>query len=54
MKVNNWSLWERQLIQGPFIHHVAMAYGRYADILAEAVRYIPNINAVLLGKDCIC
>jgi len=40
MKVDNWAKWERQLITGPYIHHVAAAYGRCADALAEACKYL--------------
>ncbi|OGV73872.1 MAG: hypothetical protein A3K19_10995 [Lentisphaerae bacterium RIFOXYB12_FULL_65_16] len=50
MEVNNWPAWERTLIQGPFIHHVAMAYGHFGDALAEACRYIPGLTPVRLGE----
>jgi L-fucose isomerase-like protein len=50
MKVNNWPKWERQLMEGPFIHHVAMAYGHYGEALLEAVKYIPGLSPVKLGE----
>lgn len=53
MEVNNWPLWERTLIQGPFIHHCAMAYGRFADALVEACRFIPGLRVVRLGHEAI-
>jgi L-fucose isomerase-like protein len=49
MKVNDWPCWERQLIQGPFIHHMAMAYGHCGAVLAEACRYLPGVSPVHLG-----
>jgi len=44
LKVQNWSRWERSLIQGPFIHHVAMNYGHFAKALREACKYIPGLT----------
>lgn len=49
MEVNDWPRWERVLMEGPFIHHVAMAYGRYAEALREACKYIPGLEPVRLG-----
>ena len=50
MKVDDWPMWERTLIAGPFIHHVAMAYGRYGNALAEACKYVPGLAPVKLGR----
>jgi len=51
VRVNNWTRWERQLIEGPFIHHMAMTYGRCASALIEAVKYMPGgIRVVELGR----
>jgi L-fucose isomerase-like protein len=50
MKVDDWPMWERRLIAGPFIHHVAMAYGRYGDALVEACKYVPGLRPVKLGR----
>ena len=44
MKVKNWPQWERTLIQGPFIHHMAMIYGHYGEAIKEAMRYMPGIS----------
>jgi len=30
---------------GPYIHHVAGTYGKVADVLYEACRYIPGLKA---------
>jgi len=40
LKVADWKKWERQLIMGPYIHHTAAAYGKCADALIEARRYL--------------
>lgn len=50
MRVNNWKRWERQLMEGPFIHHAAMTYDRCYGALVEAVRYMPGVKLVELGK----
>jgi L-fucose isomerase-like protein len=50
MQVDDWPRWERTLMEGPFIHHVAMAYGHCADALVEACKYIPGLSAVRLDS----
>lgn len=42
-EVKDWPKWEHHLVQGPYIHHVAGTYGKVADVLYEACRYIPNL-----------
>lgn len=49
MEVDDWPRWERTLIQGPFIHHAAMAHGRYAAAIAEAGEFVPDLEIVPLG-----
>ncbi len=49
MKVDDWSRWERILIEGPFIHHVAMGYAHCGDALIEACRFIPGLTPVHLN-----
>jgi L-fucose isomerase-like protein len=44
MEVADWLGWERKIIEGPYIHHVTGIYGRYADVLKEACRYIPYLT----------
>ena len=51
MKVDNWPRWERITMEGPFIHHTAMAYGRYGAALGEACKYIPGLQPVRLNED---
>lgn len=48
MEVENWKNWERSLIEGPFIHHIGMIYGHYADALVESCKYIPGLEPVRL------
>jgi len=50
MKVDNWPHWERTLIQGPWIHHTAMAYSHCGDVLEEVCRYVPGLDAVRLDR----
>ncbi|MBI5092521.1 MAG: fucose isomerase [Candidatus Hydrogenedentes bacterium] len=49
MEVNDWPRWERTLMEGPYIHHIAMAYGQYGDALQEACKYVPGLDPVRLG-----
>jgi L-fucose isomerase-like protein len=51
MKVDDWPRWERILIEGPFIHHTGMIYGRYARALLDACRYVPGLEPVRLNAD---
>ncbi len=51
MKVDDWPRWERQLIDGPYIHHTGAAYGRYVPVLMEACKYIPGLAPDPLGED---
>jgi hypothetical protein len=50
MEVDNWPRGERTLIEGPFIHHCAMAYGHFGDALVEACKFIPGLDPVRLGQ----
>lgn len=50
MQVNDWPRWERTLVEGPYIHHIAMAYGQVGDALAEAARFIPGLGVDRLGE----
>ncbi len=45
IKVNDWPKWEHKLVKGPYIHHVAGVYGRCGEVLSEACRYIPGLEA---------
>ncbi len=40
VEVGNWPKWEKKLVEGPYIHHVAGIHGKYADVLHEACKYI--------------
>lgn len=45
IEVENWPKWEHRLVEGPYIHHVSGIYGKHAEILVEACKYIPYLNA---------
>ena len=42
---DNWPLWERKLMEGPYIHHCVGIYGKYAPAINEACKYIGNLSA---------
>jgi L-fucose isomerase-like protein len=44
LEVDDWERWERALVYGPYIHHVACVYGHYASVLHEACKYIPGLS----------
>jgi len=44
IEVDDWVKWERKLIYGPYIHHVACIHGNYVPILQEACRYIEGVE----------
>jgi L-fucose isomerase-like protein len=48
VEVEDWARWERRLIEGPFIHHLAMSYGRFAAPLKEACKFIPGLEPLEL------
>ena len=41
LEVEDWLQWERKIIRGPYIHHVAGIHGQLSPILQEACRYLP-------------
>lgn len=41
----NWPLWERKFMEGPYIHHCAGVYGNAAAAIWEACKYIPHLKA---------
>ncbi|MDD4797781.1 MAG: fucose isomerase [Eubacteriales bacterium] len=43
-KVDNWEEWEEKIVFGPYIHHVAGAYGNYSQILTEACKYMNGVT----------
>jgi L-fucose isomerase-like protein len=48
IEVDDWSRWERTLMEGPFPHHTGMIYGNCLDALVEACKYIPGLSPVKL------
>lgn len=49
VEVNNWRRWERQLMEGPYIHHCAAAYDHCAAALKEAAKYL-DISVEIFGE----
>lgn len=50
LRTDDWPRWERRLVEGPFIHHVAAGYEHVGGALVEACRYIPGLTAVVLNR----
>lgn len=42
-QVGCWPKWEKKLVTGPYIHHVAGIHGKLGEILYEACQYIPGL-----------
>ena len=44
MEVDDWPRWEREIMEGPYIHHCSAVYDHCADALEEACKYIPHLT----------
>lgn len=51
-EVGSWPKWEKKVVKGPYIHHVAGIHGKYADILHEACQYIPGLTSDPVEPSC--
>ncbi|MCL2813719.1 MAG: fucose isomerase [Oscillospiraceae bacterium] len=45
METDDWVKWEKKIVEGPYIHHVAGIYGHWAKVLGEACKYIDGLTA---------
>ncbi len=43
-RFDNLSKWERKLVEGPYIHHMAEIEGDYTGALREFCKFIPHLN----------
>jgi L-fucose isomerase-like protein len=43
VEVDDWAKWEKKLIYGPYIHHVACIHGNWADVLEETSKYLSGV-----------
>lgn len=50
LEVEDWPRWEVQIARGPYIHHCSCVFDHCADILQEATRFIPGLDAEHFGK----
>jgi len=48
LKVDDWPEWEKKIMYGPYIHHVAGMHGHWGCVLEEAGRYL-GFNVDRLG-----
>ncbi len=44
MKVKSWPAWEKKIVFGPYVHHVAGAYCSASGVLREAASYIDGLR----------
>ena len=45
IKTDDWSKWEKKLVCGPYIHHVAGIHGKYMSVMNEVCRYVKELSA---------
>ena len=43
-RFDNLGKWEKKLIEGPYIHHMAEIEGDYTGAIHEFCKYIPELN----------
>ncbi|MEA1952038.1 MAG: hypothetical protein U9N87_11675 [Planctomycetota bacterium] len=48
-EVDDWPTWERQLIEGPYIHHCSCVHEHCADVFEEAARFMPELRVERFG-----
>ena len=41
---DNLSKWEKKLVEGPYIHHMAEIEGDYTEVLKEFCKYVPDLT----------
>jgi len=44
IQTDDWPKWERKLVRGPYIHHVAGIHGKFIPILDEFCEYVGNLE----------
>jgi L-fucose isomerase-like protein len=49
MRVPDWPRWERTLIEGPFLHHIAMTYALCGGALRDMARFVPGLQVHDMG-----
>ena len=43
-RFDNLAKWEKKLVEGPYIHHMAEIEGDYREVLSEFAKYIPHLS----------
>lgn len=51
MQVDNWPVWERKLIFGPYMHHYSFVYGHLSEVLEDAARFVPGLAVDRLNEE---
>jgi len=44
IETDDWPKWERKLVCGPYIHHVAVIHGKFLSVLDEACKYMRYVE----------
>lgn len=44
-KFQNLAAWERKLVEGPYIHHIAEVEGEYEEVMTEFCKFVPGLAA---------
>jgi L-fucose isomerase-like protein len=43
-EVKDWPMWEKRIVEGPYVHHCAGVHGKVSHILYEACKYLPGLE----------
>ena len=44
IETDDWPKWERKLVCGPYVHHVAGIHGKFIPVLDEACKYMRHVE----------
>ena len=47
---NDLPAWERKLVEGPYIHHMAEIEGDWTEVLREFCKFVPGLTADAVNK----
>jgi len=48
VELKDWASFEKKIVYSPYIHHVTGIHAKISDILVEALKYIPGVEADLI------
>jgi L-fucose isomerase-like protein len=44
IETDDWPKWERKLVCGPYVHHVAGIHGKFLPVLNESLKYMRHVE----------